>query len=80
MLCARVEPVVNELEKEYGSRMTFVIRPRTDEGIPELLEEYDLGLHGMVITDKTGALKWKEPGHEQTREQVEAAIKKVLGE
>ena len=80
MLCAKVEPIVNGLEKDYGSQMKFVIREKTAEGSAELIEKYELGVHGMVITDQAGAAQWKEPGHEQTREGVEAAIKKLLGE
>ena len=79
MFCAKVEPIVRGLEKDYGDKMTFVIRNYQEDDAPALIEYFDLDVHGMAITDKQGTLHWKESGHKQTREGVEAAIKKLLG-
>lgn len=80
MLCARIEPIVRGLEAEYGQQMRFAVRPFDQGDAPDLIKRYELGLHGMVVTDQTGAVQWKEPGHNQTRSGVEAAIKKLLDE
>ncbi len=79
MLCARVEPMVHGLEKEHGTAMRFVVVDHKAGDSPERIARYELGRHGMVITDAKGEKLWSEPGHEQTRERVEAAIRQVLG-
>ena len=71
---------MNELEQDYGSKMKFDIRPFDKGDAQELIAKYELGRHGMVVTDQTGAVQWKEPGHMQTRMVVEAAIKKLLAQ
>ncbi len=67
------------LEKEYGSKMTFEVKNWKDGDSPELIEKYQLGKHGMVITDAEGKALWSQRGHMQTKTGVEKAIKKVLG-
>lgn len=78
MFCAKVEPIVNELEKDYPN-MKFVIRDYSKDDAPALIEFFGLEVHGMAITDKQGTLHWKESGHKQTRAGVEATIRKLLG-
>jgi hypothetical protein len=79
MFCAKVVPIVNGLEKTYGDKMTFHVKNYQEGDSPELIQKYELGKHGMVITDGEGKKLWSEPGHKQTREGVEKAIQKVLG-
>ena len=79
MFCEQVEPIVNGLEKTYGSKMTFKIRNYQQGDSQELIQKYELGKHGMVITDGKGTRLWSEPGHNQTKAGVEKAIKEVLG-
>ena len=74
-----VVPIVNGLEKEYGDQMTFQVKGYQDGDSPELIEKYELGKHGMVITDSKGTMVWSESGHMQTKASVEKGIKKVLG-
>ncbi len=59
--------------------MTFQVEDYEQGDSPQLIQKYDLGKHGMVITDADGNKLWAEPGHNQTKEGVEKAIKKVLG-
>ncbi|MCA8976891.1 MAG: hypothetical protein KDC98_19365 [Planctomycetes bacterium] len=80
MFCAKVEPIVNGLAQDYAGRMKFEIRPYDEGDAPELIRKHALDRHGMVITDPTGAARWKESGHKQTRAGVEAAIKQLLAE
>ena len=70
---------MNGLEKVYGDRLTFQVKDYKKGDSPELIQKYELGKHGMVITDGEGNKLWSEPSHYQTREGVEKAIKKVLG-
>ncbi len=70
---------MNGLEQVYGDRMVFQVKDYQQGDSPGLIERYGLGRHGMVITDAEGNKLWSEPGHKQTREGVEQAIKRVLG-
>lgn len=78
MLCRKVEPIVNGLEKEYGSQMDFEIVDYEKGDSPERIKKYGLGLHGMVITDQAGNRVWSEPGHKQTRPAIVKGIKYSL--
>ena len=71
--------MVDGLEKEFGDRMDF---SQKDHSTPESeaeMKRFDIGkMHGMIILDSDGKKLWKEDGHEQKREVVEAEIEKVL--
>ncbi len=67
------------LEKAYGDKLTFQVKDYQLGDSPELIEKYELGKHGMVITDSKGTMVWSERGHNQTKASVEKGIKKVLG-
>lgn len=72
-------PIVHGLEETYGKRMTFKVLDWQADGSPELIRKYDLGRHGMVITDGKGKKIWSEPGHHQTRAGIVKAIEAALG-
>ncbi len=76
----KVQPIVHGLEEVYGDRMSFAIRAHHEGDAQELIKKYGLDIHGMVITDRAGAVRWKESSHNQTRAGVEAAIQKLLDE
>lgn len=78
MFCAKVEPMVHALAKKYDGRMQFEVKNYKEGDSPAKIAEYGLEVHGMVITDASGAKLWHESGHKQTRDVVEAAIEKVL--
>jgi len=71
---------VHELEKEYGDRLTFVIRPYNEGDAQDLIASYEMDVHGMVITDQDGNKRWMESGHDQKRPAVQLAIEKLLAE
>jgi len=79
MLCAKVEPMVHGLAKDYAGKMKFEVVPYDQGNNKQRIADYQLDLHGMVIVDQTGAKVWGESGHKQTRAGVEAAIKQLLG-
>ena len=78
MYCAKVEPIVNELAKTYAGKMKLGVKNYQEGDSPAEIKKFELDTHGMVITDAEGKKLWSESGHKQTREGVEAAIKKVL--
>ena len=70
--------MVHELEEAYGDKMKFTITEYTKGDAPDQIKKYDLGKHGMVIVDDQGEMVWSEPGHKQTKEGVEKAVKDLL--
>ena len=77
-MCAQVEPIVHGLAKDYEGRMTFEV-VRYDQGdSPQRIKDYGIDRHGMLIVDQDKKKVWLESGHKQTRERVEAEIKKLL--
>ncbi|MCZ6690459.1 MAG: hypothetical protein O7H41_12730 [Planctomycetota bacterium] len=79
MFCAKVRPMVDGLEKTYGDRMDFSQKEYTSEEGAAEIASYDLDTHGMIIIGPDGSTHWKESGHKQELEVVEAQIKQVLG-
>ncbi|HEX6813545.1 MAG TPA: hypothetical protein VF384_18140 [Planctomycetota bacterium] len=52
---------------------------RYDEGdSPQRIKDYGIDKHGMLIVDQDKKKVWMESGHKQTREVVEAEIKRLL--
>lgn len=78
MFCAKVEPMVRGLAKDYEGRMRFEIKDYKKDDSPDLITKYELDKHGMVITDSAGKLLWKESGHKQQRDVVAKAIDGLL--
>ena len=74
-----MQPIVDGLEKVYGNKVTFQVKNYEEGDSPQLIQKYELGKHGMVITDGEGNKLWSEPSHKQTKEGVEKAIKRVVG-
>ena len=67
------------LAKDYAGKMKFEVVPYDQGDSKKRIADYGLGEHGMVIVDQDKKKVWSEPGHTQTREGVEAAIKQALG-
>jgi len=78
MFCSKVETIVNGLEKQHGSEMSFQIVNYQQGDSPARIKKYDLGKHGMVIIDQDGNKVWSEPGHKQSRAGIDKAIKVAL--
>ena len=78
-MCQKVEPIVHGLAQDYQGKIDCKVVKHNEGDSPERIKRYGLGQHGMVITDQDDKVLWSEPSHKQTREGVDAAIKKVLG-
>ena len=71
--------MVHGLAKDYAGRVTCEV-VRYDEGdSPQRIKDHGIDKHGMLIVDQERKKVWVESGHQQTRERVEAEIKKLLG-
>ncbi|MGQ0613984.1 MAG: hypothetical protein ACT4PV_09635 [Planctomycetaceae bacterium] len=69
---------MSELEKEYAGRARFNVLLAT--GREEEIKRFELGSHGLVGFDAAGEAKVKLPGHNFGRDEIVAAIGKLLDE
>ena len=73
---------MGELEKVYGGQATFSVIP-ADETNQRQDELASFGFadqrHGLVIFAPNGDAVVKMPGHQFTRDEIEAGLKSVLG-
>ena len=71
-------PIVNGLAEHYGDRMDFEVVKTTDPGAAEQIERHGFEVHGMLIQDATGEVRWKEEGHLMKKPAVQAQIDALL--
>ena len=79
MLCAKIVPIVNGLEKEFAGKLAFDVVGVDEGDSQQRIDRYGLDIHGMVITDDQDQVVWAESGHKQTAAGVRAAIEQALG-
>ena len=80
MFCAKIVPIVNELEKEYAGKLEFAVVNHDEGDAQARIKKYELDRHGMVLTDQDDKIVWKESGHLQTREGIKKALDAALAE
>ena len=69
---------MHELAADYSGRMTFEVVKYNEGDSPQRIKDYGIEKHGMLIVDQDKKKVWMESGHNQTRERVEAEIKRLL--
>ena len=70
---------MRELEPEYEGRVEFIVVPAEETAqLGHEIEQLELGSHGLVATAADGEVRHTIPGHEFGREEIVAAIGKVL--
>lgn len=69
---------MRELAKDYEGKMTFEVVAYNQGDSQQRIKDYGIDKHGMLIVDQDKKKVWVESGHNQTRERVEAEIKKLL--
>lgn len=67
------------LEDEYAGRVTFQLIPAKADGFKEDVARYELETHGLVGFDAAGEVVVTLPGHNFGREEIVAAVERVLG-
>lgn len=71
--------MVHELAKEFAGKMECKVIGYQEGDSQQRIQRYGLEQHGMVIVDQADTKLWAESGHKQQKENVVAAIRKVLG-
>jgi len=69
---------VSDLQQKYDGRVTFNVISVQAEGADGEIQKHELGTHGLVVYAADGTLSSTIPGHRFGREEIEAAIDKVL--
>lgn len=70
MVCAKVQPAVSGLEREFPGKVTA---RNVDASSPEgVAAAKELGFknHGLVIRDASGKALWKQPDHSVNMDDV----------
>lgn len=78
-MCARVEPIVHGLATEFAGKVECKVVNHDAGDSQARIQRYGLNLHGMVVVDGNDKVLWSESGHNQTRDGVTAALRKLLG-
>lgn len=71
---------MSELEEEYQGRVTFEIIQQSEPRFQKEVDQFEFGAqrHGLVGLTVDGEVGAKIPGHQFGREEIEAAIQKIL--
>ena len=78
MVCAKLQPAVSGLEKEFpGKVVGRNVKATEQEGI-DAIKELGFKSHGIVIRDAAGKALWKQPDHQVNMEDVRKALKELL--
>ncbi len=78
-LCADVRAMLTTKEQENRKFMHFRTIDYHLDSSQEMLKRFQIGHHGMVITDPEGDELWSTSAHYQTVGEIEQAIDRVLG-
>ena len=77
MVCAKVQPAVSGLDKEFPGKVKGRnVDCTSKEGVTAVAE---LGFksHGIVIRDAAGKAVWKQPDHTVNIEDVRTKLKEL---
>lgn len=79
MICAKVQPAVSGLDKEFpGKARGLNVDCTTPEALAAV-KELGFKTHGIVIRDGTGKAVWKQPDHQVNMDDVRKALKDLTG-
>jgi hypothetical protein len=79
MICAQMKPAVSGLEREYPGKVKARNVDATDPDARADIQSLGFKTHGLVIRSTDGKTLWKERDHTVRMEDVESALKQILG-
>ena len=77
-MCAKVQVVVNDLKKEFGSDINISNISVSAAGSAEAIAENKLGSHGAVVKDADGKVLATNPGHAFGKTELMVGINKLI--
>ncbi len=76
-LCLEIASSLNELEQLYRRQLNFRTVDYHFAASQEILQRFQLGSHGLLITDPQGGEIWKYKAHEGDHAMIARAIEAV---
>ena len=77
-MCAKVQVIVNDLEKEFGKDIAISNVSVSAEGSAEAILANKLGNHGAVVTDATGKVVSTIPGHKFGKVELMVGVNQLI--
>jgi hypothetical protein len=77
MICAKMQPAVSGLEKEFPGKVKALNVDATTPEAVAAVKELGFRNHGLVIRDASGKAVWKQPDHQVNIDDVRAALKEL---
>jgi hypothetical protein len=79
MVCAKLKPAVSGLEQKFpGQVAAYNVDASTPEAKAEC-QELGFKSHGLVVRSKDGDVLLKQPDHTVQLDQVETALRTIIG-
>ena len=77
MICAKVQPAVSGLDKEFPDKvMGRNVDCTSQEGLGAV-KELSFKSHGIVIRDAAGKALWNQPDHQVKMDDVRAKLREL---
>ena len=79
MICAKLKPAVSGLEQEFPGKVQARNIPADEPEARAAIQELGFKSHGLVIRSSDGRALWKQADHTVRIDEVEAALRDMLG-
>ena len=79
MICAKLQPAVSGLEQAFPGRVTARNVSAREPDARGAIQQLGFKSHGLVIRSADGRALWKQADHTVRMEDVEKALREILG-
>jgi hypothetical protein len=79
MICAKLKPAVSGLEQKFPGKVEARNIPADEPEAQAAVREFGFKSHGLVIRSTDGVTLWKQADHTVRIDEVEAALRGILG-
>ena len=79
MICAKLKPAVSGLEQKFPGKVTARNVVAGDPEARAAVREMGFKSHGLVIRSADGTALWNQADHTVRMDEVEAALRDILG-
>jgi len=79
MICAKLKPAVSGLEQRFPGKVEARNIPADEPEARAAIRELGFKSHGLVVRSADGAALWKQADHTVRMDEVEEALRDILG-
>ena len=79
MICAKVQPAVSGLDKEFPGKVKGRNVDCTSQEGLDAVKELGFKSHGIVIRDSAGKALWSQPDHQVKMDDVRVKLRELTG-